>query len=328
MANDQEKYDLQDLRQHLQKSEEQNQAQGQHPDREDKAKAASDKPTRRASRLPVLISIVALITALALAYYLFQFNQRHQALEEGLSAQMAEVTSALQALQERLETSSQRIGSVSSDLSTVQDGVSRSEAKIAQARRLVDEIRIKQEQQRQLLGSQIETKAESDQVVELKESSQTKFEEIDGQLSDVSQELEANRQELERTWSELEKLGLRLTGQGRLIATNSDGLGELRKRGDRDYREFEARKKARIRIGNIGLELQKTNRDKHYANIRLFIDDKQIDRNKIYANSPVIFFVGADRVEYELVVNEVQRNRILGYVSILLGGPKTTRESR
>ncbi len=96
----------------------------------------------------------------------------------------------------------------------------------------------------------------------------------------------------------------------------------------RDYREFDARKKARIRIGDIGLELQKTNRDKQYADIRLFIDDKQIDRNKIYANSPVIFFVGADRVEYELVVNEVQRNRILGYVSILLGGPRTARESR
>lgn len=319
MANDPENDDWRDLRQSLQRSEEPDQAQQRQPSRKGKTKAASEKPPSQASRLPLLISAAALLISAGLGYYLYQLDQRYRALEEGMRAQTAEVASTLQNLQESLEASSRQIGSVTSDLTTVQDGVSRSQAQIAQARRLVEQVRQSQQQQRELLGSQIETKADSEQVVELKESSEAKFEEIGGQLSTVSQELEANRQELEKTWNELEKLGLRLTDQGRLIATTSEGLEELRKRGEREYRQFDARKNTRIRVGDIALELRKTNRDKQYADIRLFVDDKRIDRNKVYVNSPVIFLAGQSRIEHELVVNEVQKNRILGYVSILTG---------
>lgn len=316
MADKRDNYDLDHLRQRLQTGDERIQQQSK--GRRVKARPASDRSGGGPALLLGLISIAALLGTLALAYYFFQFDQRQQALEEELRAQLAEVTSNLQALQERLDDSSKKIGSVSSGLNTVRDGVSRSEAQIALARRLVDEIRRNQERQRELLNRQIEAKADSNQVVELKQTSQAKFEEIDGQLTEVSQELEANRQELEKTWSEMEKLGLRLTDQGRLIATNSGGLQELRnQQGERDYKEFDVQKNVRTRIGNIALELRKTNRDKQFADVRLLIDDRNVDRDKIYANSPLVFYVGKDRVEYELVINEIEKNRMRGYVSIL-----------
>lgn len=313
-----EQDDFQDLRYRLQKSDEQDSAPPPQRSRESKAKGEKKRQT---SRLPLLLSIAALLAAGGLGYYLYQLDQRYRTLEEQMRAQTDEIASTLQSLQQSLEASSQKIGSVSSELSSVQHGVSRSQALIAQARKQVEQVRKSQEEQRQLLGSQIAAKADSDQVVDLKESSDTKFEQIDTRLGSVNQELEANRKELEKTWNEMEKLGLRLTDQGRLIATNSDGLVELRKRGEREYKEFDAGKNVRVRVGEIALELRKTNRDKQYADIRLFIDDKQIDRNKVYVNSPLTFLAGQRRIDYELVVNEVQKNHIRGYVGILLNKP-------
>ena len=114
-------------------------------------------------------------------------------------------------------------------------------------------------------------------------------------------------------------IGLRVSEQGSLIATTGDALDELKRRGEREYIQFDARKKKKITVGDILLELRKADRKKHRANLRLYYDDKKVDRKDVYTNTPLTFYVGREKIHYELVINEVTKDRIRGYVSVPLG---------
>ncbi len=131
--------------------------------------------------------------------------------------------------------------------------------------------------------------------------------------------MQASRQELEKTGEELSALELHVTEQGKLVATNADVLEELRRRGERDYLSFDGGKYQKIDVGGIVLQLRKANHKKHYADVRLFYDDKQFDRKKVYTNTPLVFYVGKDTIQYELVINEVSKNHIAGYISLPQG---------
>jgi hypothetical protein len=108
-------------------------------------------------------------------------------------------------------------------------------------------------------------------------------------------------------------------GAGKIGRTNAEALEELRRRGKRDYLPFDAGKYQKIDAGGIVLQLRKADYKKHYADVRLFYDDKQFDRKKVYTNTPLIFYVGKDTIQYELVINEVSKNHITDYISLPQG---------
>ena len=114
-------------------------------------------------------------------------------------------------------------------------------------------------------------------------------------------------------------MGLLLTEQGKLIATTGGALEELRQRGERDYLPFDARRRQKISVADIVIELRKADYKKHRADLRLFYDDKRVDRKEVYTNTPLTFYVGPDRVPYELVINQVIKDQITGYISAPLG---------
>jgi hypothetical protein len=120
-------------------------------------------------------------------------------------------------------------------------------------------------------------------------------------------------------------MGLLLTEQGKLIATTGDALEELRMKGERDYLPFDARKKQKISVAAIVIELRKADYKKQRADLRLFYDDKRVDRKQVYTNTPLSFYVGADRVSYELVINQVSKDQIAGYISAPLGKLTTSQ---
>ena len=67
--------------------------------------------------------------------------------------------------------------------------------------------------------------------------------------------------------------------QSDLIAHNRGELTELRQRGERDYFEFDLRKTRRPqRIGNIALQLRKTDVKRQKYTIYLVADDRTIEK--------------------------------------------------
>jgi len=109
-----------------------------------------------------------------------------------------------------------------------------------------------------------------------------------------------------------EKLGA-LSSQ---IAHNGDELAELRRRGERDYFEFDVNKgKDFAHIADVLVQLKKTDVRRQKFDVLIQADDNRIEKTDRTANEPVTFLVGPDRLRYEFVVNYVDKNRIRGYLS-------------
>jgi len=107
---------------------------------------------------------------------------------------------------------------------------------------------------------------------------------------------------------------------GTLIARNHDEVEELRRLGERDYYEFTIDKKnTREKVGNVMVELRGTNTKKSQYNVTIFVDDQRHEKKNLSANEPLYFFASGARAPLEFVVNQVGKNKIVGYLS----SPKT-----
>ncbi len=214
-----------------------------------------------------LLSISALALGLGLVFFLVRMNEENEIRGKEVSDQVAEIRSMLSLIGERLDESHQSIGSLNADVELVQKRVGLTQNEIKRARAVAEQLRKEQKKDVEVLTSQIIRKADSQEVVALDEKSNVKFQEIGDQITGVQEEVKTSRKELEKTWKELSAIGLRVSEQGRLIATTGDALEELKLRGERDYLEFDARKKKRLTVGSIVIELRKADRKKHSADL-------------------------------------------------------------
>jgi small-conductance mechanosensitive channel len=103
---------------------------------------------------------------------------------------------------------------------------------------------------------------------------------------------------------------------GTLIAKNHDEVEELRRLGERDYYEFTIDKKnTREKVGNVMVELRSTNAKKSQYNVTIFVDDQSHEKKNLSANEPLYFFQSGARAPLEFVVNQVGKDKIVGYLS-------------
>jgi hypothetical protein len=103
-----------------------------------------------------------------------------------------------------------------------------------------------------------------------------------------------------------------------LIARNHDDLEDLKRRGDRNYFEFTIqRAKTPQHVGPVAIALNKTDSKKSKYTITVLADDKSIEKKDRTAGEPVQFYVkGTGRTSpYEIVVFDVNKNQITGYLS-------------
>jgi hypothetical protein len=136
----------------------------------------------------------------------------------------------------------------------------------------------------------------------------------------VSGEVQGVRTDLDATKSDLaasrREMGDMRDALGRQIATNSSELAELRRRGERNYIEFDVVKsKTMHRIADVQLQLKKADTKRQKYDVLMLVDDSKVERKDRIVNEPVTFLVGRDRVRYEMVVNYVDKDRIRGYIS-------------
>ena len=103
-----------------------------------------------------------------------------------------------------------------------------------------------------------------------------------------------------------------------LIARNHDDLEDLKRRGDRNYYEFTVPKtKTPQRVGPVQLSLNKVDQKKSKYTMTVFVDDRSIEKRDKTAGEPVQFYVkgGRGSAPYEVVVFDVGKNQITGYLS-------------
>ena len=140
---------------------------------------------------------------------------------------------------------------------------------------------------------------------------------VGGVKTDVAQ----TKTELQNTQAQLQSMKGDLGVQSGLIATNHDELEILKHKGDRNYYEFTLHKNQRQPISTVGLELKKADTKHSRYTLEVYADDKKIEKKDRGLNEPVQFYTGKDNYLYELVVNNMSKDQIQGYVSTPKAAP-------
>jgi hypothetical protein len=212
-----------------------------------------------------------------------------------LTAQLEQANSRLADLKGHIEVTEQKMGM------TV--------AELAEAKSRAEAIRKEQVASDQKLTAQLS---------QVKKESQEQIGEVATEVGGAKKDIEATKSDLEVTKGKLE----RVTGDegvmSGLIARNHDDLEELRRRGDRNYYEFNLTKsKHGEKVGPIQITLTKTDPKKSRYTMMVLVDDRDIEKKDKTAGEPVQFYVkGASRMSpYEIVVFDVSKNKVTGYLS-------------
>ncbi|MBL8218364.1 MAG: hypothetical protein JNL62_04010 [Bryobacterales bacterium] len=193
------------------------------------------------------------------------------------------------------------------------------------AKRYSDDLAKKLAEQQKMVSDQHQTL--SAQLGEMKDASTQTYAKVNGIASDVTNvktEVATTKTELDKTIADLRSVRGDMGIQSGLIATNSKELAALRALGERDYFEFNlAKTKAPQRIGDIAVQLKKMDNRRNRYTIEVISNDKRVEKKDRTVNEPVQFYMAKARLPYELVVNEVRKDSIVGY----LAAPKV-REMR
>ena len=107
-----------------------------------------------------------------------------------------------------------------------------------------------------------------------------------------------------------------------LIATNHDELEQLKRRGERNYYEFTLTKGAGAQnVGTIKLALKKVDTKHNKFTMYVSSDDKNIEKKDKNLDEPVQFYSGKTPQLFEVVVNNMSKNQVSGYLSTPKSAP-------
>ena len=140
---------------------------------------------------------------------------------------------------------------------------------------------------------------------------------VGGVKTDVAQ----TKTELQNTQAQLQSMKGDLGLQSGLIATNHSELEILKHKGDRNYYEFTLRKGQRQAVSTVGLELRKADTKHSRYTLNVYADDKKIEKKDRGLNEPVQFYTGKENYLYELVVNNISKDQIQGYIATPKSAP-------
>lgn len=135
----------------------------------------------------------------------------------------------------------------------------------------------------------------------------------DRRLSKLQSQLDAQGKEIEETRGDLVNTRTELTGS---IAHTHDELVVLQKRGERNYFEFDIQKSKQFQHeGPFGIRLKKANTKHQYADLELMVDDRNLSQKHVNLYQPVMFYTPDTPQAVEVVINDITKDHIHGYVS-------------
>lgn len=279
--------------------------------------------TERTGAAPVMIALLVVVACLvgATLYLYLELQDVRAAMqpqlemvqvhEEKLAQLEGSVTRTSREVNKSVEEFKGLVDSTEKQLSAkaaqVEQKVLGTTKKLSQE---IEQTRAQQKQQKAAI-TEVGGKIENLQV-----ATGSKFENVTGRVDTVEEEITKTQAELKKTIDDLTSVRGDLGVQSGLIATNATELNVLRELGERNYFEFDIRKsKNTSRVGPISIRLRKADQKRNKYNIDVWADDKKIEKKNKTLLEPVQFYVIGSRTPYELVVNQVDKNRIVGYLA-------------
>jgi len=148
------------------------------------------------------------------------------------------------------------------------------------------------------------------------EATKSRVGEVSGEVTTVKGDLATTKAEQEKLVADMKSARGDMGIQSGLIATNSKELGALRALGERNYVEFKlAKEKTPRKVGDIQLRLKAADPKRNRYTIEVVADDKLVEKKDKTINEPVQFMLSRATLPYEIVVNDVKKDFIAGYVA-------------
>ena len=286
--------------------------------------AASTPPPPAPPNNTILKGGLALALALVLGLG-YNAYSTHTNLEERISFlehQLADQTDQMKAVKKHA-------GEMGSDIDVVTKKLGVTATELDASRKYAERLKAEQEKAKEQLASEIATKASTSDVAAVRQEATAKVAEVQqgvqnadakignvsGEVKTVAANLDATRKDLADSRRDLTDVKTTLSAQ---IARNASELGDLRKKGERDFFEFDVakpKKNEMTRVADIQLQLRRTDPKKAKYDVLIQVDDSKLEKRDRTANEPVQFLVGRDKLRYEIVVNFVDKDRIRGYLS-------------
>ncbi len=258
------------------------------------------------------VIVILLIGVAYLLYDGYSFQKKNQ-------AQLATIAEQITRLEEHTKIGSAKLNDLEGELSATRRAVGSAKAEVLEKASL--QIQSATTRTRTELSQVIASKADASQVQAIKSEADAKIGQVSSEVGGVKSEvgvvktdLAGTRRDLEGTQRQLIDVKETLSAA---VAKNATELADLRRKGERDYFEFEIPKKNRItKVEDIRLILTKTDAKKGKFTLQVLVDDSKIEKKDRNINEPIQFLVGRGRLRYEVVLNWVQKDRAGGYLSI------------
>ena len=221
-----------------------------------------------------------------------QFDKSNAQIQ-ALSAQLDKANSNLSGLRGELDLTSKKLGLTQDEL--------------ARARSMA-----------QAIGSQQKKSDEQfrTQIGQVQQDTSAKFGEVATELNGTKSDVDATKKDLADTKAKLMSTVGDLGVQSGLIARNHEDVETLKRLGERNIYEFSITKaKEASKVGPVSITLRKVDVKKYKFTVGVMADDKNIEKKDKTVGEPVQFYVRGARAPYELVVFDVGKDKISGYLS-------------
>jgi DNA repair exonuclease SbcCD ATPase subunit len=234
-------------------------------------------------------------------------------LEQNTEKQIAKLTDAstteIQLNQQRFDAmqaamKSDLAGATSAALRQARSDLKRSSTQLTAT---LEERRKELEQKNQEVASQL---------ADLKQDTSTKIEDASSKLQTTNTKLDQVSSDVEKTSSDLKHMVGDMGVMSGDIATNGKELAALKELGERNYFEFDLSKsKVPQKVGDIRVTLRSTDPKHSRFTLQVYADDKIIEKKDRTLNEPVQLYVAGNRQPYEIVVNQIKNNEVVGYLA-------------
>ena len=266
-------------------------------------------------KIPILFGAVLALFA-ANVYLFLKLEENKADLAKSRESLLTEINNLRESAQISNATSRRYIESLQAGLEAQRR---RAEAAVGAARE--DAMRQVAETERKLKAEQERSAAAVRQEVAKVEQTATAAnqqlkETVTTEVTGIKKEITDNKGELDKTIDNLKKVTGDLGVTSGLVATNGKELAALKQLGERSYFEFNlVKSKQPLKISDIMIQLKNADMKRNRYTIEIVADDKKVEKKDKSVNEPVQFYMSKYRQPCELVVNQIAKDRIVGYLA-------------
>ncbi len=265
-------------------------------------------------KTPILIGSLVLLAASSVFQYV-QLEHLRTDTKADLTKLTADVNSSIERMRidssEEVKTSRRSVSDLQSRLLEQRRAA---EAAVGQAK--VDAQKRVAMLQEKVAASEAAQAQAISQVKQSADTANTQIASVTTDVGNVKSDVQNTKSQLETTIATLKRATGELDSHASLIATNGSELKALRDLGERNYTEFTINKKKEFsRVGDVSIQLKKADPKRNRFTIEITSDDITVEKKDRSVNEPIQFLTKKAKQPYEIVVNSVRKDVIVGYLA-------------